>query len=216
MTHSRVRGLLAPMNNEITIIGVAGGSGSGKTTFARALAEKLGPELSFVLYQDNYYKDQSAKFDFDGGSVNFDHPDAIDFELLAEHIKILKAGDAINIPIYDFATHSRKKESIHQTPKKVVIIDGILIFSQKIVCDLMDVKVFVQTPEEIRFQRRLERDVEERGRTPEGVKNQFEKQVKPMHDMFVEPSQEHAHIVASGTCPIDFKDNLEKICADLV
>ena len=198
------------------LIGITGGTGSGKTSIAKAISAEFGQSEVTLIEQDSYYKDLSNLTMEERSLVNFDHPDAIDFELLAEHIKILKTGDAINIPMYDFATHSRREESIFQTPKKVVIIDGILIFSQKIVCDLMDVKVFVQTPEEVRFQRRLERDVEERGRTPEGVKNQFEKQVKPMHDMFVEPSQVHAHIVASGTCPIDFKDNLEKLCADLV
>ncbi len=187
------------MSSKTLIIGVAGGSGSGKTFFAETLAKKLGPEHSFVLYQDNYYIDQSNKFDHDGGSVNFDHPDAIDFDLLASHLDKLKRGFNIEIPIYDFATHKRLDQTIKQPHKSVVIVDGILILTQPKVRQYFDECIFVHTPEEIRFQRRLTRDVNERGRTPEGVKAQFQRQVKPMHDQFVEPSKEFANIVSSGT-----------------
>lgn len=185
------------MNRKTFILGVAGGSGSGKTFFAQALAKKL-KDKAFVLYQDNYYIDQSHRFDYDGGSVNFDHPDALDFELMAEHLQELKNGDDIRIPKYDFATHSRLTETIHQPWKQVVIVDGILILTQPKLIELFDESIFVETPEEIRFARRLNRDVVERGRTPEGVKAQFEKQVKPMHDLFVEPSKEKATYVSSG------------------
>ena len=203
------------MTKSVTIIGVAGGSGSGKTTFARALSERFGPQDAFVLYQDNYYKDQSAKFDFDGGSVNFDHPDSIDFNLLAKHLEQLKQNQTINIPVYDFATHTRKETRLKQAPKPVVIIDGILILSQPKVRDLMDIKVFVECPEDIRFDRRLKRDVEERGRTPQGVKNQFDLQVKPMHDEFVEPSSTHADLVASGTCEDFFESHLNQLYSQI-
>ena len=181
------------------IIGIAGGSGSGKTFLAETLAKKLGKEKSFVLYQDSYYIDQSDKFDHDGGSVNFDHPSALDFNLLAEHLKQLKSGEDIEIPVYDFATHTRLKRTISQPSKKIVLVDGILILTQPHVRKYFDQSIFVHTPEEIRFQRRLIRDVNERGRTAEGVKNQFESQVKPMHDQFVEPSKEFANLISSGT-----------------
>ena len=178
------------MRNNTYILGVAGGSGSGKTFFAQALAKKLG-EQAFVLYQDNYYIDQSHKF-------NFDHPDALDFDLMAEHLKSLKDGEDIRIPKYDFATHSRLEETIFQPWKRVVIVDGILILTQPKLLEIFDDAIFVETPEDIRFARRLNRDVVERGRTPEGVKAQFEKQVKPMHDLFVEPSKKQATHVSSG------------------
>lgn len=181
------------------ILGVAGGSGSGKTFFAETLAKKLGKENAFVLYQDNYYHDQSQKFDHDGGSVNFDHPNSLDFDLLTEHLKELKDGKTIHIPNYDFATHSRKISSNSKSPTKVVIIDGILILTQPHLREMLDASIFVETPEDIRFERRLKRDVLERGRTEEGVLAQFQKQVKPMHDLFVEPSKNHATYVSSGT-----------------
>ena len=185
--------------SDIFIIGIAGGSGSGKTFFAEALARKIGAENSFVLYQDSYYIDQSAKFDHDGGSVNFDHPNSLDFDLLSTHLSQLKEGRDIEIPIYNFASHKRLERTISQKPKKVVIVDGILILTQPHVTRYFDDSIFVQTPEDIRYQRRLLRDVQERGRTQDGVKAQFEAQVKPMHDLFVEPSSINASIVSSGT-----------------
>lgn len=177
------------------IVGVAGGSGSGKTYFAQALAQKLGPDACEIIYQDNFYIDQSAKFDFDGGSVNFDHPESIDFQLLAECLRELRQGNPVSIPVYEFATHSRKKEAIQVDPKKILLVDGILIFHSPEVRSLFDELIFFETPEELRYKRRLERDVTERGRTPQGVKDQFLKQVKPMHDLFVEPSKKHADFI---------------------
>ncbi len=177
------------------ILGVAGGSGSGKTYFAQSLQKILSPESCAIVYQDNFYFDQSQNFDFDGGSVNFDHPSSLDFVLLAEHIAQLKAGVKVEIPIYDFVTHSRKAETIPFEPKPVIIVDGILIFHADPVRVLFDDLIFFDTPEDLRFQRRLERDVKERGREPEGVRTQFLKQVKPMHDQFVEPSKTHARSV---------------------
>ncbi len=181
--------------NKVFVIGVAGGSGSGKTYFADALHRALGPELSTIVYQDNFYIDQSARFDHDGGSVNFDHPDALDFDLLAQKLRELKAGHAASVPIYDFATHQRRPDTLHVAPRRVVIVDGILIFHPPQVRELFDELIFFDTPEELRFARRLKRDVEERGRTPEGVRAQFELQVKPMHDTFVEPSKRWAQTV---------------------
>lgn len=182
-------------NNLPFLLGVAGGSGSGKTFFARALQKALTQTHCELVYQDNFYIDQSHRFDFDGGSVNFDHPSSIDFDLLARHLRTLKSGAPVEIPIYDFATHKRRRETLPIAPRKVVIVDGILIFHASQVRELFDEMVFFETPEEIRFSRRLERDVNERGRTPEGVRNQFLNQVKPMHDEFVEPSKAHASTI---------------------
>lgn len=174
------------------VIGVAGGSGSGKTYFANDLMSALGPELCATVYQDNFYIDQSKRFDFDGGSVNFDHPSSLDFELLAKCISQLKRGEPTQIPIYDFATHQRKNETLLVPPRPIVLVDGILIFHSEAVRALLDDLIYFDAPESLRFQRRLERDVKERGRTPEGVKKQFQLQVKPMHDQYVEPSQKFA------------------------
>lgn len=174
------------------ILGVAGGSGSGKTYFAQALASKLGDERCTIISQDNFYIDQSKRFDHDGGSVNFDHPSSIEFTLLAETLKRLKTGAATEIPVYDFVTHSRLAETIAIEPKSVIIVDGILIFHSDVVRVEFHDTIFFDTKEDLRFQRRLDRDVKERGRTPEGVHAQFFKQVKPMHDEFVEPSKAHA------------------------
>jgi uridine kinase len=186
---------------KVLIIGVSGGSGSGKTTFARMLHEsittKLGPSTCAILSQDNYYIDQSARFTGDG-SVNFDHPSAIDFPLLAEHLKQLKDGKTVNVPIYDFVTHTRSQVSNPFSALPVVILDGMLIFSQDIIVPLLDQAIFIDAPEQVRFDRRLTRDVRDRGRTPEGVKIQFESQVKPMHDQFIEPSKERATMVVSS------------------
>jgi len=183
--------------SDVYVLGVAGGSGSGKTYFADALHKALGPKTSTIVYQDNFYIDQSHRFDHDGGSVNFDHPESLDFPLLAEKVRELKDGHATAIPIYDFATHKRRKETLHVAPRKVIIVDGILIFHPPYLRELFDGLIFFDTPEDLRYERRLKRDVEERGRTPEGVKAQFLKQVKPMHDQFVEPSKAHAQLVVT-------------------
>ncbi len=189
------------------IIGVSGGSGSGKTYFARELHATLGAHCCSILYQDNYYIDQSHRFDGDGGSVNFDHPSSLDFDLLAKGLSQLRMGYAIKVPLYDFATHTRKKESIDCLPTKIILIDGILILDSPVVREQLDEAIFFETPEALRFQRRLERDVVERGRTPEGVKKQFELQVKPMHDQFVEPSKIHAKTIVKDHG--DYQDALK-------
>lgn len=179
------------------LLAVAGGSGSGKTYFARDLARTLGDADCEIVFQDSFYIDQSRRFDHDGGAVNFDHPSSIDFPLLAAKLRDLKSGKPTQIPIYDFATHTRKAETHLVNPKPLIIVDGILILHVPAVRELFDDKIFFHTAEEIRFQRRLERDVRERGRTAEGVRNQFYAQVKPMHDEFVEPSRKHARLTVS-------------------
>jgi uridine kinase len=191
------------------LLGVAGGSGSGKTYFSRALHARVGSEKSQVIYQDNFYIDQSHRFDHDGGSVNFDHPNSIDFQLLAECLKMLKAGQTTQIPMYDFVTHSRHKKTIEVKPKDLIIVEGILIFHPPEVRDLFDERIFFDTTEELRFQRRLARDIKERGRSPEGVRQQFLNQVKPMHDTYVEPSKAFAHTVSQDLN--QFHNTLDRI-----
>lgn len=194
------------------IIAISGGSGAGKTTLARNLKSALGQECS-IVYQDSYYIDQSAKFDKDGGAVNFDHPDALEFSLLCEHLRLLKEGREVEVPIYDFATHSRKSETVSMAPCPFILVDGILILSQKELHAHFDISIYVDTCEQVRFERRLQRDVEERGRTPQGVKDQFYAQVAPMHDLFVETSKEHASLIFSGEESFDLR--IEELIREL-
>lgn len=180
------------------ICGICGGSGSGKSTLAAEIQKILGADQVGILAQDSYYLDQSKRFDGDGGSVNFDHPDSLDFALLAEHLKKLKACESIQVPRYDFKTHSRLKESPLFSPKNIVLVDGTLLLSQPRILEILDLSVFVDTPEPERFERRLKRDTLERGRTAEGVKKQFSLQVKPMHDTYIEPNKNKAQLLVSG------------------
>ncbi len=182
----------------VLIIGVAGGSGSGKTTFSRMLQANLGDNFCGLLHQDSYYRDLHDKFDYDGGAVNYDHPEAVEFELMIRHLRKLKAGQPIEIPKYDFTTQRRLFEETHFPCRPVVILDGILLLTQSDVRDLLDFSYFIDTQEDLRFKRRLQRDVRERGRTVEGVTEQFTQHVKPMHDLFVEPSKKFASRVISG------------------
>jgi uridine kinase len=200
-------------NNAPFIVGVAGGSGSGKTYFAKALFNRLGSKECAIVYQDSFYIDQSHRFDHDGGSVNFDHPDSIDFDRLAESLALLKQGKAARIPIYDFVTHKRRAETELVEPRPVILVDGILIFHAPQVRALLDDLIFFDTSEELRFERRRERDVHERGRTPEGVHSQFYKQVKPMHDQFVEPSKAYAKTVVTENGGFD--QTLKEYCTKL-
>lgn len=190
------------------IIGVAGGSGYGKTTFVNRLINALDEEC-ILISQDNYYHDQSNKFDHDGGSVNFDHPESIDFKLMREHLIDLKKGLTIQSPSYDFTTHTRRDIFDTLPPQRLIIIDGILIFSNPEIVKMLDHKIYIDCHEDLRFKRRLKRDTEERGRTAEGVRNQFYKQVKPMHDKFVEPSQTHACDIVNFE---NFDDKLNYWC----
>jgi uridine kinase len=180
---------------DVKIIAISGGSGSGKTTAAKKLQALIGKENCKILSQDSYYHDHSAKFTGDG-SVNFDHPDAIDFKLMSQHLQCLSENKTVEVPIYDFVTHTRIKDTIHFEPSKFIVVDGILILSQDILRPLFDLAIFIDISEETRFLRRLKRDVEERGRHPDGVKLQFDSFVKPMHEAYVQPSRVFATHVA--------------------
>lgn len=184
---------------EVLVIGITGGSCSGKTTLASKLQARLGTERSALLLQDSYYIDQSHRFREDGGDVNFDHPEALEFSLLARHLNDLRTRKSIQIPRYDFVTHRRLAESLLQAPRDVILVDGILLLHDSNVRSQLGVSIYVDAPESIRFERRKNRDTRERGRELAGVIRQFENHVKPMHDLFVEPSKSHATYVFDGT-----------------
>ena len=180
------------------IVGISGGSGSGKSTFARLLQASLGTDSCSLLQQDSYYHDHSDRFDYDGGSVNFDHPDAVDFALLSQHLEELRAGRPVSIPLYDFASHRRLEATQALDARPLILVEGLLIFSQEAVREQLDVKVFIDAPEDVRLARRRSRDALDRGRDPVGIDRQFTEHVKPMHDRFVEPSKSFADMVYSG------------------
>lgn len=177
------------------VFGVAGGTGSGKTTVARQILELVGAEQVAYLAHDAYYRD-SPHLSFEQRSqVNYDHPASLETELMAEHVSDLLAGRPVEMPAYDFLNHRRQKESIQVLPSPIIIVEGILIFTDRTLVDLMDIKIFVDTDADVRFIRRLKRDIEERGRTLESVIDQYLTTVRPMHLEFVEPSKRHADVI---------------------
>ena len=175
------------------IIGIAGGTGSGKTTLTEHLASHFGSDIS-VVHHDNYYKKQDRPFE-ERCKQNYDHPDAFDTELMIEDLKKLKAGETIYCPVYDYSIHNRTDKTVEVRPTKVVIVEGILIFQNKELRDLMDIKIFVETDADVRILRRALRDVEQRGRSLESVITQYLTTVKPMHEQFVEPTRKFADII---------------------
>lgn len=177
------------------VIGVAGGTGSGKTTIAHRILNQVGAEHIAYIPHDAYYKDLACLTQKERTSVNFDHPDSLETSLLVEHLKRLRQGDAVEIPIYDFTTHRRLSRTRHIKPAPVILIEGILIFVEPELRDQMDVKLFVDTDADIRFIRRLRRDIHERGRSLESVIEQYLSTVRPMHLEFVEPSKRHADVI---------------------
>src|SRR5690606_19000271 len=174
---------------------ICGGTGSGKTTIARAIVEAVGEKNVVLVEQDSYYRNLADMPLDDRHHANFDHPDAIDSDLLVNHIKRLKLGQPIEIPIYDMVTHTRSDRVEVIEPRPVVIVEGILIFSEPRILELLDVRVFVDTPDDIRLLRRLRRDINERGRTFERTLDQYEKTIRPMHFEFVEPSKRFADVI---------------------
>jgi len=177
------------------VIGIAGGSGSGKTTLASLILERVGVEKIAFLPHDAYYKDLSDLPLNQRATINFDHPDSLDTSLLIEHIKCLRDMKPVDIPIYDFKTHSRTGETKRVLPKQVIMVEGILIFSEPELRPLLDVKIFVDTDADLRFIRRLERDINERGRSTDSVVHQYLTTVRPMHLEFVEPSKRYADVI---------------------
>jgi len=177
------------------IIGIAGGTGSGKTTVVRKIIEKLPQGEVAVLPQDSYYRDNADMPLEERQEINFDHPDSIEFELLVEHLKKIKNGESINQPIYSYLTCLRSEETISVEPKEVVIVEGILALTQPELRDLMDLKVFVDCDADDRLNRVIKRDIIERGRSVEKVLNRYEKTVKPMHLQFIEPTKRYADII---------------------
>jgi uridine kinase len=177
------------------IIGICGGTGSGKTTIARAIVDSVGMQNVILIEQDSYYRNLADMPLDERHQANFDHPDAIDSDMLVNHIKRLKQGEPIEMPVYDMVTHTRRDETESLEPKPVVIVEGILIFAEPRLLALLDVRVFVDTPDDVRLMRRLRRDVIERGRTFERTLDQYERTIRPMHFEFVEPSKRHADII---------------------
>ena len=176
------------------IIGIAGGSGSGKTTLTNQIASLFADQVTIVKH-DNYYKAHND-MDYDERSrLNYDHPNAFETDLMIKHLKALKQGESIECPVYDFTIHNRSKDTITIVPNKVIIVEGILIFENKELCDLMDLRIFVDTDADLRIIRRIKRDVLERARSLESVMNQYVDTVKPMHEQYVEPSKRNANII---------------------
>jgi uridine kinase len=177
------------------VVGISGGTGSGKTTLSDLILEKIGREKIAYLPHDAYYRDLKHLPLEERAKVNYDHPDSLETELLIRHIKELKAGQPINMPLYDFTIHNRKTETLTVNPKQIILVEGILIFVEKSLRNLFDMKIYVDTDADIRFIRRLTRDVNERGRTVQSVINQYLQTVRPMHLEFVENSKRYADII---------------------
>ena len=177
------------------IIGICGGTGSGKTTIARSIVDAVGARNVVLIEQDSYYRNLADLPLDERHQANFDHPDAIDSDMLVNHLKRLKQGQPIDMPIYDMVTHTRSDQVELIEPKPAVIVEGILIFAEPRVLDLLDCRIFVDTPDDVRLMRRLRRDVTERGRSFERTLEQYERTIRPMHFEFVEPSKRHADII---------------------
>jgi uridine kinase len=178
------------------IIGIAGGTGSGKTSVARSVIERLGADKVTFISQDNYYKDHPHLTFADREGLNYDHPLVFDNDLLVEHLKQLKSGEAAEAPIYDFASHSRfKDKTVELKPCKIVVIEGLHVLSDENLRAMLDIKVFVDTDPDVRILRRVLRDIEERGRSIQSIHDQYLKTVKPMHEAFIEPSKKYADII---------------------
>ena len=196
------------------IVGIAGGTGSGKSTLVKKIKERLPAQSLIIIPQDNYYRDCSHLSPEARKEINFDHPNAIEFELLEQHLSTLKQGQAIEIPTYSFATSCRQAETILIYPnQKLILVEGILIFSNEALLDLFDLKIFIDTPDDIRLSRRIKRDIRERGQTLEDILKQYETSVKPMHDQFILPAKQKADLIIPAHSPNDM--GIELVCSYL-
>ena len=182
------------MDNNILVIGIAGGTGSGKTTLMKNIVSRFEGDVT-VLSHDNYYKRHDELTYEERSQLNYDEPDALETDLMAAHLEALRRGEAIDCPVYDFTAHNRSDETVLILPRKVIIVEGILIFENEPLRNLMDIRIFVDTDADVRLCRRIQRDVTKRGRTLESVLHQYQQTVKPMHEKYVEPSKKFANIV---------------------
>ena len=182
------------MENQFLVIGIAGGTGSGKTTLMKNIMERFGDVVT-VLSHDNYYRRHDELTYEERCKINYDEPAALETDLMAHHLDMLRQGQSILCPVYDFAQHNRSNDTIEVVPKRVIIVEGILIFENEPLRNLMDIKIFVDTDADVRLCRRIKRDVNKRGRTLESVLTQYQETVKPMHEKYVEPSKKYADIV---------------------
>ncbi|MCR5753835.1 MAG: uridine kinase [Acetatifactor sp.] len=179
------------------VIGIAGGTGSGKSTFTNRLKDEFGDRIA-VLYHDNYYKASNTVSLEERAAVNYDHPNAFETELLVQHLNELKNGNAIDCPVYDYSIHNRTQETIHIEPSEVILVEGIMVLQDKRLRDLLDIKIYVEADADERILRRVIRDVKERGRDVEGIAHQYLTTVKPMHYIYVEPTKALADIVINS------------------
>ena len=177
------------------VIGIAGGSGSGKTTVLRRVMERFGPRRIALLDHDAYYRPLDHLAPEDRARFNFDHPDALETDLMVDHLDALLAGEGVEKPTYDFETHSRRDETERVESRPVILIDGILVLAEPALRERMDVKIYVDAPDDVRLMRRIERDLHERGRSIESILDQYRRTVRPMHLEFVEPSKRHADVI---------------------
>ncbi len=198
------------------IIGIAGGTGSGKSTLARNIAESFGDKIT-VIRHDDYYKEHSELGYEQRCRLNYDHPDAFDTDLLIKHLDILRRGEAVDCPIYDYKIHNRRRETKRIYPSRVILLDGILIFENEEILKRLDLKIFVDTDADVRIIRRIMRDVKKRGRTLDSVVNQYLTTVKPMHEAFVEPSKKKADIIIpeGGRNPVAYGMIIDRINKEL-
>ena len=181
---------------ECIIIGIAGGTGSGKSTFTNRLKAEFGEDVA-VVYHDNYYKRQTIPFE-ERKKVNYDHPDAFETDLLVEHLKLLKQGQAVDCPVYDYSIHNRSDETVRIEPKKIILLEGILVLADPRLRDMIDIKIFVEADADERILRRIVRDVKERGRDLDNIVAQYLATVKPMHYLYVEPTKARADIIINS------------------
>lgn len=177
------------------VIGIAGGSGSGKTTISHAVVDAVGAEVIALIQHDAYYRDNDHLSFEERVKINYDHPDSLETELLIHHLTELRSGRAVEVPVYDFSVHTRTDETVRVIPEAVVLVEGILVLAEPELRKLMDLRIYIDTDSDLRFIRRLRRDIEERGRTVESVTKQYMSTVRPMHLQFVEPSKRYADII---------------------